>query len=316
MLREICLLRNKVPDTFFWGILNDMKKIIPHIWFDTQAQEAATFYTSLFPDSKITNGVTIPDSPSGNARMVTFELAGQPFMAISAGPYFKLNPSISLFVNCDSQAEIDAVWNKLSDGGKILMPYDTYPWARKYGWLQDKYGLSWQLSLNEGQPVEQKITPLLMFTNNVAGKAKEAMEMYTSIFHNSTIDMVMPYEKGEGDTEGFIKHARFTLEDLHFMAMDSSAAHDFNFNEAVSFVVNCDTQEEIDYYWNKLSAVPASEQCGWLKDQYGVSWQIVPTVLGKMMTTGNPETTARVTQAFLKMKKFDIKTLEEAYGQK
>jgi len=96
--------------------------------------------------------------------------------------------------------------------------------------------------------------------------------------------------------------------------MDSAHKHGFGFNEAISFIVHCDTQEEIDYYWSKLSAVPASEQCGWLKDTYGVSWQIVPTAMDTMMTEGSKEQIARVTQAFLKMKKFDIAELERAYA--
>jgi predicted 3-demethylubiquinone-9 3-methyltransferase (glyoxalase superfamily) len=290
-----------------------MQKIIPNLWFDKEAKEATAFYTTLFQDSKLEHIATITGTPSGDCDIVTFKLAGQDFMAISAGPYFKLNPSISLFVVFDNESEIDAVWNKLIDGGKALMPYQTYPWAHKYGWLQDKYGLSWQLSMSENHKLEQKITPLLMFTKGVAGKAKDAIADYTSIFPNSKTDMLVPYEKGDGDNVGFVKHARFTLCGQHFMAMDSSMPHDFSFNEAVSLVVNCDTQEEIDSYWEKLSAVPEAEQCGWLKDKYGVSWQIVPTVMNKMMSSGNKEKIARVTEAFLKMKKFDIKTLQSAF---
>ncbi len=290
-----------------------MQKITPHFWFNTEAKEATAFYTTLFPDSKVTSVTTITDTPSGDCDIVTFDLAGQNFMAISAGPYFTLNPSISLFVVFNQESEIEEVWNKLSDGGKILMPYDTYPWAQKYGWLQDKYGLSWQLSMSGPHKLEQKITPMFMFTQAQAGKAKEAIEVYTNIFPNSKIEMLVPYEKGEGDTEGFLKHARFILAGQNFMAMDSSGKHEFIFNEAVSMVVTCDTQEEIDRYWEKLSAVPEAEQCGWLKDQFGVSWQIVPTVLREMMTKGTSEQRGRVTQAFLKMKKFNIKTLEEAF---
>jgi predicted 3-demethylubiquinone-9 3-methyltransferase (glyoxalase superfamily) len=290
-----------------------MHKIIPHFWFDKEAKEAAAFYVSLFKDSKVKNVTTITGTPSGDSDIITFNLSGQEFMAISAGPFLKLNPSISLFVVFDSKEEIDAVWNKLIVGGKALMKFDTYPWAHKYGWLQDKYGLSWQLSFSEHHKMEQKITPLLMFTKDVAGKTKEAVQFYTSIFPNSKIEMLVPYEKGEDDKEGFIKHSRFTLDGQNFMAMDSSLKHDFTFNEAISFIVNCDTQERIDYYWGKLSAVPEAEQCGWLKDKYGVSWQIVPTVMNKMMTSGDKEKIARVTQAFLKMKKFDIKTLEDAF---
>ena len=234
-------------------------------------------------------------------------------MAISAGPYFKVNPSVSFFVVFDNEKEIETVWNVLIDGGKALMPYNTYPWAHKYGWLQDKYGVSWQLSWSDHHQLEQKITPLMMFTKDVAGKTKEALEYYVGMFPDSKVDMLVPYEKGDGDTEGFIKHSRFTLAGQGFMAMDSSLSHEFAFNEAVSLIVNCETQEEIDYYWEKLSAVPEAEQCGWLKDKYGVSWQIVPTAMNAMMESGDPEKIARVTQAFLKMKKFDIAALQEAY---
>lgn len=291
-------------------------KIVPHIWFNTQAKEAIALYVSLFADSKINHIATIPDTPSGDCDMVTFTLAGQNFMAISAGPYFTLNPAISLFVTFETEDEIGAVWEKLSAGGKILMPYNTYPWAQKYGWLQDRYGLSWQLSMSDHHDMKQKITPMMMFTQKVAGKVREAIDFYSGIFPESETEMLVPYEKNEGDTEGFIKHGRFTLCGQHFMAMDSSGPHEFTFNEGVSLVVNCDTQEEIDHYWEKLSAVPEAEQCGWLKDQYGISWQIVPSRMEEMMSSGDQEKTARVTQAFLTMKKFDIQKLEEAYNQK
>ena len=293
-----------------------LQKIIPHLWFDKEAKEATAFYVSLFENSKVKNVTTITGTPSGDCDIVTFNLSGQEFMAISAGPYFKLNPSISFFVLFDNEREIEAVWNKLVNGGKVLMPYNTYPWANKYGWLQDKYGLSWQLSWSEHHKLSQKITPLLMFTKDVAGKTKEAIETYTSIFPNSKTELIVPYTKDDGDKEGFIKHSRFTLAEQNFMAMDSSLPHDFIFNEAISFVVNCDTQEEIDNYWKKLSAVPEAEQCGWLKDKYGVSWQIVPSVMNEMMTSGNKKKIARVTEAFLKMKKFDIDTLKQAYEGK
>ena len=290
-----------------------MQNITPHLWFSKEAKQAVELYTSLFPDSHITQSTTITDTPSGDSDIVSFTLAGQSFMAISAGPVFTLNPSISLFVVFENEADIKAVWDKLIDGGKALMEYNTYPWAHKYGWLQDTYGLSWQLSWSDNHKMEQKITPLMMFTQDKAGKTKEAIEFYTNIFPNSKTEMLVPYEKGEGDQEGFIKHSRFTLNGENFMAMDSSGPHQFTFNEAFSFIVHCADQQEIDYYWEKLSAVPESEQCGWLKDKYGVSWQIVPTVMGEMMASGDKEKIGRVTKAFLAMKKFDIAALKEAF---
>lgn len=293
-----------------------MQKIVSHLWFDKEAKEATAFYTSLFSNSKVNNIRTITGTPSGDCDIVNFNLAGQDFMAISAGPFFKFNPAVSLFVVFDSEEEINAVWNKLIEGGKALMPFDKYPWATKYGWLQDKYGLSWQLSMSEHHKLEQKITPLLMFTKDKAGKAKEAVEYYASVFPESKVEMLVPYEKGEGDVEGYIKHSRFALCGQGFMAMDSSGPHEFIFNEAISFIINCETQEEIDHYWEKLSAVPESEQCGWCKDKFGVSWQIVPTAMNEMMASGDAEKISRVTQAFLKMKKFDIEALKRAYEGK
>lgn len=149
-------------------------KIVPHLWYDKEAKEAAEFYCSIFPDSKITNITTLHDTPSGDCDIVSFELSGEPFMAISAGPLFK-------------------------------------------------------------------------------------------------------------------------------------------FNESISFIVYCDTQEQIDYYWKKLSADPKAEMCGWLKDKYGLSWQITPAGMDEMMRNGSKEQIAHVTQAFLKMKKFDIAELHKAY---
>lgn len=291
-----------------------MQKIVTHLWYDKEAKEAANFYTSLFDNSKITSVSTITGTPSGDCDIVNFTLAGQDFMAISAGPYFKFNPSISLSVVCESEDEIKTLWDKLNEGGKVLMEYNTYPWADKYGWVADKYGLTWQLSWKEGNKANQKITPSLMFTQDLSGKAKEAMQFYTSIFPDSKIENEMLYGKDDGDTEGFVKHATFVLAGQYFSAMDSSGPHEFKFNEAVSLIVHCKDQEEIDYYWEKLSAVPESEQCGWLKDTFGVSWQIVPVEMNEMMQTKDKEKLDRVTKAFLQMKKFDIAELKRAYN--
>lgn len=152
-----------------------MQKIVPNLWFDKEAKEAAEFYASIFPDSKIANVTTLHDTPSGDVDIVSFELSGQPFMAISAGPLFK-------------------------------------------------------------------------------------------------------------------------------------------FNESISFIVRCDTQEEIDYFWEKLSADPEAEQCGWLKDKYGLSWQIDPTRMDEMLASGTAAQVGRVTQALLPMKKLDLAELERAYA--
>jgi predicted 3-demethylubiquinone-9 3-methyltransferase (glyoxalase superfamily) len=165
-----------------------------------------------------------------------------------------------------------------------------------------------------GSPIQQKITPTLMFTGGVCGKAEEAIRHYASVFHNSKIGDIFRYGRGEDpEKEGTIKFAPFTLDGQQFAAMDSARGHNFDFNEAISFMVYCDTQDEIDYYWEKLSVVPAAEQCGWVKDRFGLSWQIVPRMMETIFKDRNQKKLAQVTQAFLKMKKFDIEALRRAY---
>ena len=300
-----------------------MKKIIPHLWFDTQAKEAAEFYTSVFPDSRITSTTTLGDTPSGDTDVVTFDLAGQRFMAISAGPLFKFNPSISFMLNFDpsksenAEQNLDAMWQKLSEGGTPLMPLDQYPFSERYGWTTDKYGVSWQLILSDPKGEDRPfIVPSLMFVGSNVGRAEEAIRFYTSVFRNARQGLVARYSKGqEPDQEGTIMFADFMIEDQWFAAMDSAQEHDFGFNEAISLVVDCQTQEEIDYYWNQLSAVPEAEQCGWLKDKFGVAWQVTPADLETMMNQGTPHQVARVTEAFLKMKKFDLAKLQLVYEE-
>ncbi len=287
-----------------------MQKITPHLWFDKEAKEAAEFYVSAFGNgSKITSFTTIKDTPSGDSDIVTFVLNGFNFMAISAGPIFKLNPSISFTLTCATVEEAQSLYKKLSVDGKDLMPLQEYPWSKCYGWFEDKFGVSWQINTEErgGQ-----IIPSLMFTKENFGKLDEALEFYQSVFKNSSVEAIARYEEGEGDEVGKIKFSQFLLEGQPFRAMESSGDHKFTFNEAVSLLVKCDTQEEIDYYWEKLSAVPESEQCGWLKDKYGVSWQITASIMEELINTSDEERKNRVTQAFLKMKKFNIEELKEA----
>src|SRR5438034_5853335 len=240
-----------------------MHKITPHLWFNKEAREAAEFYTSLIPNSKITNVTTLHNTPSGDCDVVSFELSGQPFMAISAGPLFKFNPSVSFHVKCETKDEVDAIWEGLSRGGKVLMPLGAYPFSERYGWIEDKYGLSWQVLTTGEIEMRQKITPVLMFVGRVCGKTEDAINFYTSVFKNShagakaTADtranVLARYGRGEEpDKEGTVKYAAFTLLGQEFGAMDSAREHKFAFNEAISFIVPCETQEEIDYFWENF----------------------------------------------------------------
>jgi predicted 3-demethylubiquinone-9 3-methyltransferase (glyoxalase superfamily) len=302
-----------------------MRKITPHLWFEKEAKDAAELYTSVIPGSKITSAKTLEGTPSGDCEMVSFELAGQPFMAISAGPLFKFNPSASFQVKCKAKDEVDRIFEKLSGGGRVRMPLGSYPFSDRYGWLEDKYGLSWQVIFGGGRDVQQRIVPMLTFVGRACGQAEEAINLYAHVFKNAPAvtdesthaNVLARYGRGqEPDREGTVKYASFWLLGQEFGAMDSAREHQFAFNEAISFMVPCDTQEEIDYFWERLSADPKAGQCGWLKDRYGVSWQITPTIMNAMLGGTDKDRTARVTQAFLKMKKFDIDTLKKAYEGK
>lgn len=284
------------------------QKIIPHLWFNNTAKEAAEFYTSVFDDATIHFVNTIKDTPSGDCDIVSFRVMGFEFMSISAGPYFTINPSISFHVRCTTTQEVDTLWEKLSPDGKIMMELGEYPFSKRYGWIQDKYGVSWQVIHTEGE-FTQRIVPALMFTKNICGKAEEAMHFYASIFPGSSVQVLARYTGNEGpDKEGTIMYAQFILANQEFGAMDSAQSHEFIFNEGVSLMVSCKDQAEIDHYWQNLSAVPEAEQCGWLKDKFGVSWQIVPMNMEELMAK-NP---AKTTPTMLKMKKIIIADLEKA----
>ena len=275
-------------------------KIYPCLWFNGNAEEAARFYCSVFRDSRIEDV---------NPMVTTFRSSGEKFMCLNGGPEFSFNSSISFYVVCESEEEVNEYWQALIEGGSALMPLDKYNWSPRYGWLKDKYGLNWQLAVGKMEDVGQKFTPMLMFTGTQAGNAEKAIEAYTSIFRESSVVGIMKYPPGQKD-EGLVMHAQFKLDGHVFMCMDSSMDHGVQFNESVSFVVECENQGQIDHFWNKLTEGGTEGMCGWLKDRFGVSWQIVPKVLGQLMQ--DRERSGRVVQAFMKMKKFDIQQLIEA----
>lgn len=152
----------------------------------------------------------------------------------------------------------------------------------------------------------QKITPFLWFEN----QAEEAAQFYTSIFKNSKITGIARYPEGSPGLAGTVMTVTFVLDGQEFTALNGGP--EFNFTEAISFYVHCQDQAEVDYYWEKLTAGGEEVQCGWLKDKYGVSWQIVPTILGELLGDPDPEKAKRVTQVMLQMKKLDIAALQRA----
>jgi len=276
--------------------------IYPCLTLKGKVAEAADFYIRTFGEGKILQT---------NPFVIQIELSGQKFMLLNDGPTSLPNPSISFMVISDTEKETEQYWNTLLDGGKVMMPLGSYDWSAKYGWIADKYGVSWQLFTGNRGDSSQKFSPCLMFIEANAGKATEAIHFYTQLFPGSEIQSISNYGEGAADNADFIKHGQFKLKDFILRAMDSSAKFDFELNDAISLVVECDTQQEIDLYWNALTAHGGLEiACGWLVDKYGVSWQIVPQSLGRLMK--DPERGQRVMNALMKMKKLIISDLENA----
>lgn len=292
-----------------------MQKITPFLWFEKDMKAVTAFYLSVFPGSTTTYVGSISDTPSGNVDMATLSIYGKDLSLMTAGPYLPFNPTVSFTIACESEEEVRALHKRLIVGGKELMPLQAYPFATLYTWVEDKYGASWQLMFREGAPAAQKLTPGFMFVGPVSGRAEEALEFYTKVFKNSSVIYRMPNDGSEPpEAANAVKYASFVLEGEHFSLMDGSKEASFSFEQAVSFMVYCDTQEEVDYYWAALTDGGKEVQCGWLNDKFGMPWQIVPTAFSRMMSTGTKEQVMRVTAAFMKMKKFDIATLERAFA--
>ena len=278
------------------------QKIIPNIWCNGNAREVAVFYVDAFEHATITGGDKYPDSQAegladfqldlaGKDVTITLTIEGMDFILINAGAEFAPTPANSFFVyfnpakDPDARVKLEALWQKLSNGGSALMPLQQYDWSELYGWIQDKFGVSWQLiMLKPKDPDYPMIVPQLMFGGPAQNRAHEASQYYQSVFGGMQgIEQFYPVPTGPATTES-VMYSDFKLAGQWFAAMDSGAEQDFTFTEGVSYMVSCADQAEIDELWSKLSANPENEQCGWCKDKFGVSWQIVPANMGELMS--------------------------------
>lgn len=298
-----------------------MQRIVPCLWFETDVEEASRFYASCFENTKkwiVTyfneEGFELHWRESWTVMTINIEIEWLNICLLNWGPYFKLNPSISFFIACYTKKEVDTLWSKLSKWWTALMELWSYPFSEHYGWIQDKFWVSWQIMYMWDLKATQKIIPTLMFTKNHCGEAEKAMQLYTSLFKNGKIWWIMRYEKWEEpDKEWSVKHASFFLDGQEFAAMDSAYTHDFTFSEAVSFIVNCKDQKEVDFFWDELWKWwdEASKQCGWLKDKFWVSWQITPMQWEEMFVNASQEDAKALMKSMLQMKKIDIAELEK-----
>ncbi|MFV0428234.1 MAG: VOC family protein [Arachnia sp.] len=297
-----------------------MQRIVPCIWFNRTAAEAVDFYSSVFPDSRRISQLHYPaqDLPEFQAHLAgevlteEFELAGFRFVAVNAGSEFTPTPAVSFFVSFDPGRDADAsdrleeVWARLCEHGRVLMPLQAYPFSPRYGWVEDRYGVSWQLRLstNPRDPA-RPIVPCLMFGHTIQGQAHPAIEFYSQVLHGAPGTLIA--HPDDGALAGEVMYAEFQLLGQWFSAMDAPD-QTMTFTPGVSLILKCPDQTHIDRYWDALSAVPEAEQCGWCQDRFGLSWQIVPEQIDAALAP--PGAYRRL----LAMKKIDIAALASGGG--
>ncbi|WP_449460991.1 VOC family protein [Streptococcus suis] len=276
-----------------------MQTIIPHLWYNTEAKEAVEFYVDLF-GGKIDWTYTITDTPSGDSDLIQFQLGDMTLAAISAGPYFKLNESMSLMVNVASKDEVTRLYQALSEGGRILMPLGEYPFSPYYVWLEDRFGLSWQLSYAPDLDKPYQFDICLLFSQEQVGLVQLILDYYKDKLPQASVGQLSYYGEGEATVAtAKLNYAELFIGDQKIIVMDHGYGGEASFNEAFSLMVYVDSQEEAESWYEKVSAVPEAEICGWVKDQFGISWQIVPRILMEAYDTANPEKVKAVNAAVM-----------------
>lgn len=275
------------------------QKIVPNIWCNGTAEEQASFYAGVFRDTATDVIARYPEeglpefqqAMAGQALTVDVTVRDLRLSLINAGPEFRPNPSISMMCNFDPVLYDDAadyleqVYTALVAGGRVLMELGEYPFSPKYAWIEDRWGVNWQLILTDpdGDP-RPFLMPALMFGGAAQNRCREAVDHYIGLFPDSAWGQQAEYPAPTGPAPaGALMFSDFQLLGQWFVAMDSGVEQDFSFDEGVSLMVSAHGQGEIDAYWAGLSRVPEAEQCGWCKDEYGLSWQVVPDTMAELM---------------------------------
>lgn len=301
-------------------------RIVPCIWLDDQAEAAASFYRSAFPDARVDAVARYPrtgDNPSkrppGSVLTVDLTLAGQRLTLLNGGPAFKPNPSVSFHVHLPDGAAVDALHARLAEGGQELMPLGAYPWSPRYAWLNDRYGVSWQLMARpEGRARPDApapaVVPALMFAGPHHGRARAAIAAYVAAFPGSRVRHLEAFGEGEGGDPGSVKQAVLDLQGQTLVAMDGGAFHAFGFDEGATLQAFCADQDEVDRLATALAADGGEEgPCGWVRDRFGLWWQVVPEALTSWLASVDADARDRVFRALLPMRRLHVATLERAF---
>ncbi len=275
-----------------------------HLWIKGEdLKKAVDKYTKIFDNSKILRSINFDTPLDTTTGYIEFTLGGRVFRAINGELDVAFNNSFSLVVMCPSQEDLNLKWEQLiSNGGKVVMPLGKYDFAECYGWLEDEFGLSWQVFLDGKMPFDFEVVPSLLYPK---GKTKEALEFYATVFKDFRINFVDYLDEEKNN----IIFSCFTINGSDYFAWDNLSDQEFPFNESTSIMIDCDTQEEIDYYWDKLSADVNAGICGWNKDKFGLSWQICPKYLNDAIF--DKEKYKKIAPAMYKMKKLDLEKLKE-----
>ncbi len=273
-----------------------VQKLIPSIWFNRNALEAAEFYAVVFPDAKISDVQRYPTEGlsdfqkdfAGEPVTVDIDISGFRLNLINADNHFSPNPSISFLLNIDPEIfadprnEIDRMWTALTEGGSVLMPLQSYDFSEYYGWCADRFGVHWQLMLTKAEGDRRPfVNPAMLFTGQARGWARQARQKYLDV-----LSVVGASQEGTRidypDSPGTILFSDAQLAGEWVVINDSTFDHGFSFTEGVSFCVLCDGQEQLDAVWAALAV--QEQPCGWCKDEFGVSWQVIPANMDELMS--------------------------------
>lgn len=271
--------------------------LYPCIWFDNNAKEAVAFYQSVFRNTELLGETSV---------VSTLAIEGTKFMFMNGGNDYQPGPAVSYFVYCGGDEEIERLYKTLSENGTIMMPLGKYEWTSKYAFISDRFGVAWQLDID---PINsaQKIVPTFLFANNKMLQIKSAINFYSSVFPKSRVLLEAPYPENSNLPEHTVLFAQFKLNDFLFNATSSNRSHDFDFTRGNFFTIECETQEEIDHYWDKLGENGHYDSCGWLADQYSISWRIIPSILPQLMR--DTDKAQRIAEVILSSQKIEIDKL-------